>query len=175
MRKVRAYPTPEEPIDRAALRHHTPGRIPADHSPSAIRSHFPIGARLRVTGARKPGETGDKTVDQKAKILSTIDTMTNAFHKGDIDGIMRTYEPGAVVVGKPGAPISGTPALRAMFAGFIAAKGALHLPGSRGDPGGRHCPAPHPVEHGWRGPRRNGGGGERIEGRLGGDLDVGAE
>jgi ketosteroid isomerase-like protein len=61
-------------------------------------------------------------VDQKAKILSTIDTMTDAFHQGDIDGIMRTYEPGAVVIGQPGAPISGTPALRAMFAGFVAAK-----------------------------------------------------
>ena len=61
-------------------------------------------------------------MDHKAKILSTIDAMTNAFHKGDIDGILRTYEPGAVVVGKPGMPVSGTPALRAMFAGFIAAK-----------------------------------------------------
>jgi len=61
-------------------------------------------------------------VDHKAKILSTIDTMTNAFHQGDIDGIMRTYEPGAVVVGEPGTPVSGTPALRAMFGGFIAAK-----------------------------------------------------
>jgi uncharacterized protein (TIGR02246 family) len=61
-------------------------------------------------------------VDQDARILSTIDAMTAAFHQGDIDGIMRTYEPGAVVVGEPGTPISGTPALRAMFAGFIAAK-----------------------------------------------------
>jgi ketosteroid isomerase-like protein len=64
----------------------------------------------------------ETNVDQKAKILSTIDAMTDAFHQGHIDGIMRTYEPGAVVVGEPGAPISGTPALRAMFAGFIAAK-----------------------------------------------------
>jgi ketosteroid isomerase-like protein len=61
-------------------------------------------------------------VDQKAKILSTIDNMTHAFHTGDLDGILRTYEPGAVVVGEPGTPVSGTPALRAMFAGFIAAK-----------------------------------------------------
>lgn len=61
-------------------------------------------------------------MDQNAKILSTIDAMTDAFHRGDIDGIMRTYEPGAVVVGDPGVPVSGTPALRAMFAGFIAAK-----------------------------------------------------
>jgi len=61
-------------------------------------------------------------VDPKAKILSTIDDMTGAFHQGDIDGIMRTYEAGAVVIGEPGRPVSGTPALRAMFAGFIAAK-----------------------------------------------------
>ena len=61
-------------------------------------------------------------MDQQAKILSTIDAMTDAFHRGDIDGIMRTYEPGAVVVAQPGTPISGTPALRAMFAGFVAAK-----------------------------------------------------
>lgn len=61
-------------------------------------------------------------MNQQATILSTIDAMTNAFHKGDIDGIMQTYEPGAVVVGEPGTPVSGTPALRAMFAGFIAAK-----------------------------------------------------
>lgn len=61
-------------------------------------------------------------MDQKAKILSTIDDMTSAFHRGDIDGIMRTYESGALVVGQPGAPVSGVPALRAMFAGFVAAK-----------------------------------------------------
>jgi ketosteroid isomerase-like protein len=61
-------------------------------------------------------------VDHKEKILSTIDAMSRAFHEGDVDGIMRTYEPGAVVVGAPGAPVTGFPALRAMFAGFIAAK-----------------------------------------------------
>lgn len=61
-------------------------------------------------------------MDQKTQILATIDAMTHAFHQGDIDGIMKTYEPGAVVVGQPGTPVSGTPGLRAMFAGFIAAK-----------------------------------------------------
>lgn len=61
-------------------------------------------------------------MDQRAQILSTIEAMTSAFNQGNIDGIMRTYEPGAVVLGEPGAPVSGTLALRAMFAGFIAAK-----------------------------------------------------
>ena len=61
-------------------------------------------------------------MDPKANILSTIDDMTRAFHQGDIDEIMKAYEPGAVVVGQPGMPLSGTAALRSMFAGFIAAK-----------------------------------------------------
>jgi len=68
-------------------------------------------------------------MDHKAKILSTIDDMTSAFHRGDIDGIMRTYESGAVVVGQPGAPVSGIPALRAMFAGFVAAKAQFRFLG----------------------------------------------
>lgn len=89
---------------------------------SGVRSHSPIGGRPTDTGARKPANDWRKTVNQEAKILSTISDMTTAFHEGDLDRIMRTYEPGAVVVGQPGSPITGTPALRAMFANFIAAK-----------------------------------------------------
>ena len=55
-------------------------------------------------------------------IVSTILTMTAAFQMGDIPAIMRTYEPGAVVVGEPGKPLTGEAALRAMFAAFIAVK-----------------------------------------------------
>jgi uncharacterized protein (TIGR02246 family) len=73
-------------------------------------------------GAGSPALHWRRSVDQTAQILSTINDMTGAFHAGDIDGILQTYEPGAVVVGQPGAPVSGTPALRAMFAGFIAAQ-----------------------------------------------------
>jgi len=61
-------------------------------------------------------------MNQKSQILSTIEDMVDAFHRGDIDGILQTYEPGAVVVGHPGAPISGRAELTEMFAGFIAAK-----------------------------------------------------
>jgi len=53
-------------------------------------------------------------------IQATIDTMTTAFGNGDIDKIMTTYEPGAVVVGQPGGPVTGADALRAMFGGFVA-------------------------------------------------------
>ncbi|NGO56158.1 YybH family protein, partial [Allomesorhizobium camelthorni] len=59
-------------------------------------------------------------MNDHARIQSTIDAMTSAFARGDIDGVMATYEPDAVVVGQPGKPVSGTPALREMFAGFIA-------------------------------------------------------
>jgi uncharacterized protein (TIGR02246 family) len=74
-----------------------------------------------ITGTRSPASM-EETVDDKTKILSTIESMTSAFNRGDIDGVMLTYEPGAVVVGEPGTRVSGTPALRTMFAGFIAVK-----------------------------------------------------
>jgi uncharacterized protein (TIGR02246 family) len=54
-------------------------------------------------------------------ILSTVLTMTDAFHKGDIPAILRTYEADAVVVGDPGKPVQGEAALAAMFARYIAA------------------------------------------------------
>ena len=60
-------------------------------------------------------------MDQKEQILSTINQMVDAFHKGDMVGILKTYESGAVVVGEPGKPVSGKSALETMFAGFIAA------------------------------------------------------
>lgn len=68
-------------------------------------------------------------MDQNAQILSTIEAMTSAFNRGDIDAVMRTYEPGAVVIGEPGAAVSGPSALRAMFAGFVAAKAQFTFSG----------------------------------------------
>jgi ketosteroid isomerase-like protein len=61
-------------------------------------------------------------MDQKDQILLTIHQMVDAFHKGDIAGILKTYEPGAVVMAEPGAPVTGKAELEAMFAGFIAAR-----------------------------------------------------
>ena len=61
----------------------------------------------------------EDTMEQTA-ILETIAAMTTAFAAGNIDGIMTTYEPGAVIVAQPGQPVSGDANLRAMFAEFIA-------------------------------------------------------
>ena len=55
-------------------------------------------------------------------VVSTVLTMTDAFQKGDLPGVLRAYESGAVVVGEPGKPLTGESALRAMFAGFMAMK-----------------------------------------------------
>jgi hypothetical protein len=42
------------------------------------------------------------------KVQDTIDSMTAAFSRGDLEGIMRTYEPGAIVVGEPGKTEAGS-------------------------------------------------------------------
>lgn len=60
------------------------------------------------------------TTDEQ--VVSTILTMTDAFQRGDLPGVLRTYEPGAVVVGEPGKPLTGESQLRTMFAGFMAMK-----------------------------------------------------
>ena len=57
---------------------------------------------------------------EAAAILTTIETMTDAFAAGDVGGIMSTYESGATVVAEPGKPVGGDAALRKMFEQFIA-------------------------------------------------------
>lgn len=72
----------------------------------------------------------EEIMDAKTRVLSTIEAMTDAFHRGDIDAIMQTYEAGAVVVGEPGAPVQGDGPLRTLFAGFIAAGARFTFDGS---------------------------------------------
>jgi len=57
---------------------------------------------------------------EHSKIQATIDTMTTAFANRNLDGILGTYTRDAVVVGQPGMPVTGTPALRKLFEGFLA-------------------------------------------------------
>jgi len=68
-------------------------------------------------------------MESSEAVLSTIEEMTGAFNRGDVDAVMRTYEPGAVVVAEPGAPIKGDDALRGMFAGFVAAQARFTFQG----------------------------------------------
>jgi ketosteroid isomerase-like protein len=64
---------------------------------------------------------------ERAAILKTVETMNSAFGRGDIDTVMTTYEPSAVVVGQPNTPTSGDAQLRAMFASFVSAKAKFVL------------------------------------------------
>ena len=54
------------------------------------------------------------STDEK-NVLNTIEQMTAAFHKGDLEGIMETYEKDALVVFKPKTPVSDEAQLRGMF------------------------------------------------------------
>lgn len=70
--------------------------------------------------AMSAGDAPAEDMSEASRIQAAIDTMTSAFARGDIDAILAAYEPGAVVMGEPGRPVSGTPALREMFEQFIA-------------------------------------------------------
>ncbi len=52
---------------------------------------------------------------EEEKVMQVITKMTTAFHKKDIDGIMATYEPSAVVVFEPERPISNKKELKETF------------------------------------------------------------
>jgi ketosteroid isomerase-like protein len=78
---------------------------------------------------RSAGAEPEEAMDTETEVLSAIEAMTSAFNRGDIDAVMQTYEPGAVVLGEPGAPVRGDAPLRAMFAGFTAAKALFTFDG----------------------------------------------
>lgn len=48
-------------------------------------------------------------------VLNTVKQMTNAFHNKDLEGVMKTYEPQALVVFEPELPISDETELRNKF------------------------------------------------------------
>jgi len=54
-------------------------------------------------------------------VQATVDRMTAAFEKSDIDTVMSSYEPGAVVLFEPGRPVTDEQHLRQMFSAMAAA------------------------------------------------------
>lgn len=58
-------------------------------------------------------------MEAKDAIVENVLTMTDAFQRGDIPGILRTYERDAVVVAEPGRPLTGGSKLTEMFAMFL--------------------------------------------------------
>ncbi|HAC59754.1 MAG TPA: hypothetical protein DCF73_15540 [Rhodobiaceae bacterium] len=84
-----------------------------------IKAAAALVLSLMFTGSGSHAQTGDAGMD-KVAILKTIETMTDNFASGNIDGVMATYESEAVVVGQPDQPpVRGNEALRAMFQQFV--------------------------------------------------------
>jgi len=74
---------------------------------------------LALTSALASGAAAGETDGGQQAILKTISTMTSSFAAGDLDGVLTTYEEGAVVVSAPGQPVRGSEELAAMFRQFI--------------------------------------------------------
>jgi len=58
------------------------------------------------------------TADEK-NVIAAVQRMTHAFHEGDIEGVMSSYEPRATVVFEPGEPVSDPARIRQMFQGMF--------------------------------------------------------
>jgi len=66
-------------------------------------------------------QEGNKMSDDQKKVLTTIEKMTEAFHAGDIKGVMKSYENTATIVFEPEMAVSDPAIIRKMFQGFFAA------------------------------------------------------
>ncbi|MEZ4362918.1 MAG: DUF4440 domain-containing protein [Kofleriaceae bacterium] len=53
-------------------------------------------------------------------VIRAVETMTSAFHQGDLEGVMAAYEPHSTIVFEPGQPISDPQQQRAKFREFFA-------------------------------------------------------
>ena len=62
----------------------------------------------------------------KQAALSTILTMTANLEKGDLDGVMASYEPGAAILFEPGQPVTDETVARQIFGELAATKPAVH-------------------------------------------------
>ncbi len=68
----------------------------------------------------KSQENQESQTMEHDQIHSTIDTNNSAVAAGDMEGVLATFEPNGVLVGQPGMPAMGTPALREAFKQFMA-------------------------------------------------------
>jgi ketosteroid isomerase-like protein len=59
-----------------------------------------------------------KMTQEQQNVLKAIENMTTAFQNKDIDKVMASYEPNAVVVFEPESPVSDINILREMFQGM---------------------------------------------------------
>ena len=68
--------------------------------------------------AQPPADQGNHAMDH-SQIQTTIAINNAAVAAGDMEGILATYEPNAVLMGQTGMPAAGTAALREAFKQFL--------------------------------------------------------
>ena len=72
--------------------------------------------------ASDPNTTKEnKMSDEQKKVLNVIGKMTTSVKNKDIEGVMSTYEPNAVIYFQPEMPISDDATQRQIFQGLFAA------------------------------------------------------
>lgn len=76
-----------------------------------------LGASL--TSPTLAEESTTMNAEQTA-VLNVIETMTSSFAQADIDGVMNTYEPNAMVMFEPGLGLSDEDAIRQGFTEFAS-------------------------------------------------------
>jgi uncharacterized protein (TIGR02246 family) len=80
------------------------------------------GLALLLAGAQpvhSQSDQGNPTMEQ-AQIQAAIDANNAAVAAGDMDAILATFEPSAVMAAQPGMTVAGTEALRGAFEQFLA-------------------------------------------------------
>ena len=63
-----------------------------------------------------------KTLSPHDAVTHAVTQFVSAMHKGDVEAMLRLYEPGASLVVQPGVVATGTSALREALAGFAVLK-----------------------------------------------------
>jgi uncharacterized protein (TIGR02246 family) len=78
-----------------------------------------IAAVMTHAQTKQTMEKRTFTAEQN-EVMQVILDMTESFHKKDINGVLASYEPNAVIVFEPEKPASGTDAIKQGFMGFFA-------------------------------------------------------
>jgi len=84
---------------------------------SKILTIFTLVALSFISTAIANNKEGDNMSIDEKNVLNVVETMTASFHRGDIEGVMMSYEKNATVVFEPEKPVSDPAVLREMFNG----------------------------------------------------------
>lgn len=68
---------------------------------------------------KKDNKMESKFNAEQQEVYDVIIKMTNAFEQKDIDGVLATYEEGAIVLFEPQKPVTGKQNLRMAFTQFV--------------------------------------------------------